>query len=59
VRASLIVLALTAPLAAAPKPGDEGTPEFKKAAELVRQLGSSRFADHEVERRDGKEVDAN
>src|SRR5262245_20594224 len=53
VRALLIVLALTGTLLAAPKPGDEGTPEYKKAADLVRQLGSSRFAEREAA---GKEL---
>ena len=31
-----------------PKPGDEGTPEFEKAAALVKQLGHPRFAAREA-----------
>src|SRR5689334_7937144 len=33
---------------AAPKPGDEGTPEYKTAADLVRQLGDPKFATREA-----------
>lgn len=31
-----------------PKPGDDGTPEFRAAADLVRQLGDARFAAREA-----------
>jgi hypothetical protein len=42
-------LFLTAALAsAAPLPGEEGTPEFQEATELVGQLGSPRFPVREV-----------
>jgi len=45
---TVLLLILAANLAAAgPKPGDEGTPEYTKAAELVRQLGAPRFAARE------------
>src|SRR3954470_20210542 len=33
---------------AAPKPGDEGTPEYKTAADLVRQLGDPKFTTREA-----------
>src|SRR3954471_14245989 len=33
---------------AAPKPGEQGTPEFEKAAALVKQLGHPRFAVREA-----------
>jgi hypothetical protein len=42
VRPTLFLL-LTSLAAAAPKPGDDGTPEFDKAAALVKQLGHPRF----------------
>src|SRR5262249_29888557 len=46
---TLLALILPASFAAAgPKPGDEGTPEYAKAAELVKQLGSPRFAAREA-----------
>src|SRR5262245_41859011 len=42
---TLLALVITANLAAAgTKPGDEGTAENTKAAELVKELGSPRFA---------------
>src|SRR4051812_36607789 len=41
-----LLTALTA--FAAPKPGKEGTPEFDKAAALVKQLGHPRFAVREA-----------
>src|SRR4051812_16983265 len=41
-----LLTALTA--VAGPKPGDEGTPEFDKAAALVKQLGHPRFAVREA-----------
>jgi HEAT repeats len=34
--------------AADPKPGDEGTPEYQKASELIRDLGHLRFAVREA-----------
>jgi HEAT repeats len=34
--------------AADPKPGDEGTPEYQKASELIRDLGHARFAVREA-----------
>lgn len=44
-----LYLLLTAPLVVAdPKPGDAGTPEYRKAAELVQQLGHEQFAVREV-----------
>jgi hypothetical protein len=44
-----LFLLLTAPLIAAdPKPGDAGTAEYKKAAELVTQLGHTQFAVREA-----------
>jgi hypothetical protein len=47
-RATLI-LVLTAGLAFAdPKPGEEGTAEFQKAAALVKQLGDKRYATREA-----------
>jgi hypothetical protein len=41
-----LLTALTA--FAAPNPGEEGTPEFEKAAALVKQLGHPRFAVREA-----------
>jgi hypothetical protein len=35
-------------LPAGPKPGDEGTPEYQAAADLVRQLGDPKFATREA-----------
>ena len=45
-----ILVVLIAPLVAvaAPKPGDEGTPEYEKAAALVKQLGHPRFTVREA-----------
>ena len=44
-----VLLVLTVAIAAAdPRPGAEGTREHKKAAELVQQLGHSRFAVREA-----------
>jgi hypothetical protein len=49
VRVSTIALfLLQATLLADSKPGDEGTPEFRAAANLVRQLGDARFAAREA-----------
>lgn len=44
------IFLLIAPLvaAAAPRPGDEGTPEYEKATTLVKQLGHPRFAVREA-----------
>jgi hypothetical protein len=49
-RGFLVALALltTREAIAGPNPGDPGTPEFQKAAALVRQLGHQRFADREA-----------
>jgi hypothetical protein len=42
---STMILLLAAGFAIAdPKPGEEGTPEFQKAAALVKQLGDKRYA---------------
>jgi hypothetical protein len=43
VRVTLLILLSAALASAAPLPGEEGTPEFQKATELVSQLGSPRF----------------
>ena len=43
-RATWIVLVLPLPVHAGPKPGAEGAPEHRAAAELVRQLGDPKFA---------------
>src|SRR5262245_1354320 len=43
----LLLLSATVALGA-PKPGDEGTPEFDKASALVNQLGHPRFAARET-----------
>src|SRR5262245_171046 len=44
-RRILLVLLIALPVSAAdPRPGEEGTPEFEKAAELVKQLGHARYA---------------
>jgi len=46
---SVLTLLIAATIAtAAPKPGEKGTPEFDKAAELVKQLGHPRFAAREA-----------
>ena len=44
------IFLLIAPLAAAaaPRPGEEGTPEYEKATALVKQLGHPRFAVREA-----------
>jgi len=52
-RTILVVVLAVSVAAAGPKPGDEGTPEYTKAAELVKQLGSPRFAARETA---GKEL---
>lgn len=47
----IIVVALfllPATLLADPKPGEDGTPEYRAAADLVRQLGDPRFAAREA-----------
>jgi HEAT repeat protein len=44
----LLVILIPTALVAAPKPGDEGTPEYQTAADLVRQLGDPRFATREA-----------
>jgi hypothetical protein len=44
VRTTLFLLLTAALVAADPKPGDAGTPEYKKAAELVQQLGHPQYA---------------
>src|SRR5688572_16695 len=43
----ILLLALGAP-AAAPRPGEAGTPEFETAAALVKQLGHARYAVREA-----------
>ena len=44
-----LILLLAGTLAAAdPKPGDGGTPEHRKALDLVRQLGDPKFANREA-----------
>jgi len=48
VRAPWILLALPLAVQAGPKPGTEGTPEYKTAADLVRQLGDPKFAVREA-----------
>lgn len=47
-RAILILLLATSLAIADAKPGDEGTPEFQKAAALVKQLGDKRYATREA-----------
>jgi hypothetical protein len=44
----LLVILFPATLLAGPKPGDEGTPEYQAATELVRQLGDPKFATREA-----------
>jgi hypothetical protein len=44
----LVTFLLPAPVFAGPKPGDEGTPEYQAASELVRQLGDPKFAAREA-----------
>jgi HEAT repeat protein len=48
VRAFSLFLLLPTLCLAAPKPGDEGTPEYRTAADLVRQLGDPKFAVREA-----------
>jgi hypothetical protein len=48
VRATLLLLLVPAVGLAAPKPGDDGTPEYRAAADLVRQLGDPKFAAREA-----------
>jgi hypothetical protein len=45
-----VVISMLVPLASlgAPVPGDEGTPEYRAAAEFVKELGSPRFAAREA-----------
>jgi glutathione S-transferase len=46
---SVLLLILSVAVAVAdPKPGDEGTPEYKKATELVKQLGDKRYTVREA-----------
>src|SRR5262249_36397161 len=46
---AILILVLTSGLAKAdPRPGDEGTPEFQKAATLVKQLGYKRYSAREA-----------
>jgi hypothetical protein len=47
-RITATVLLAATLAAAATKPGEEGTPEFGKAAALVKQLGNARFAVREA-----------
>jgi hypothetical protein len=48
-RRTLLILLMALPASAAdPKPGDEGTPELRKAAELVKQLGHARYVTREA-----------
>jgi HEAT repeat protein len=47
-RTTLIILLAATLATAEPKPGDEGTAEYKKALELVKQLGSPQFAVREA-----------
>jgi HEAT repeat protein len=42
------LLLLPATLIAGPKSGDDGTPEYRAAADLVRRLGDARFAAREA-----------
>jgi hypothetical protein len=44
----LLVIFFPATLLAGSKPGDEGTPEYQAATELVRQLGDPKFATREA-----------
>jgi hypothetical protein len=44
----LLVVFLPAALLAGPRAGDEGTPEYRVAADLVKQLGDPRFSAREV-----------
>ena len=39
----VLLVVLPAMVVAAPKPGDEGTPEYRAAIELVKELGNARF----------------
>ena len=41
---AVLFLGLGVPAGADPKPGDDGTPEYARAAELVRRLGDRRYA---------------
>jgi hypothetical protein len=52
------VIPLVVIVAADPKPGEEGTPEFERAAALVKQLGHPRFAVREAAARDLVELGA-
>jgi hypothetical protein len=47
-RTILAIVLATNLAAAGPKPGDEGTPEFQKAAALVQQLGDKRYVTREA-----------
>ncbi|MBO0697593.1 MAG: hypothetical protein J2P46_04300 [Zavarzinella sp.] len=47
-RVATFLLLSTAVALAGPKPGDEGTPEFQKATDLVKQLGHPRYATREA-----------
>ncbi|HEX3151294.1 MAG TPA: HEAT repeat domain-containing protein [Gemmataceae bacterium] len=47
-RVMLLLFVSIAVATAAPKPGDEGTPEFDKATALIKQLGDARFAAREA-----------
>jgi hypothetical protein len=57
-RSTLILLVVAAAAVAGPKPGDTGTPEHQKAAELVGQLGHARFAVREAAARQLLEMGA-
>jgi hypothetical protein len=48
VRTTFLLLILPVLALAGPKPGAEGTPEYKTAADLVRQLGDPKFAARET-----------
>jgi hypothetical protein len=46
---AMLLLALSVPAAAAaPRPGDEGTPEFAAASKLIQQLGAARYTTREA-----------
>src|SRR2546423_364882 len=47
-RVTTLLLLSTAVALAGPKPGEEGTPEHARAAELVKQLGHPRYATREA-----------
>jgi HEAT repeat protein len=51
-RIALLWLTVTAAAVAAPHPGDPGTPEHAKAADLVKKLGHPRFPVREAAARD-------